>query len=63
MVDHSILMHVSSNVLLQEYEYQAKVARMEANDKKRIYNEMRDEACNNRPGGKIFCLRPFDTGY
>ena len=45
-------------------EQQAREARNLANDKLKLANAAKDEACKTRPGGKWICLRnPFTAGY
>jgi hypothetical protein len=47
----------------QEVERQARELRNNANEKKKIAKETKDEACKTRPGGKILCLRSLGIGY
>ena len=47
----------------QDLEKQARDARSQANEKKKIAKDLKDEACKTRPGGKFICLRPFGSGY
>jgi hypothetical protein len=51
------------DVFGQDIEQQALDARNLANEKKKIFNEFKDDACKTRWGGKILCLRPFGSGY
>lgn len=41
----------------------ARELRNVANEKKKIANAAKDEACKTRPGGKFLCLRGFGIGY
>jgi hypothetical protein len=61
----------AAKATFQEYDGQAKEleatardARSRANEKKALFQEAKDLACADRPGGKLICLRnPFSTGF
>jgi uncharacterized protein (UPF0335 family) len=48
---------------MQEVERKAQELRQVANDKKKVAKEAKDDACKTRFGGKILCIRPFNSGY
>jgi hypothetical protein len=60
--------HVYPSVSINRSRYkaieaQARELRKIANDKKKIANAAKDEACKTRWGGKFLCFRPFNSGY
>ena len=56
--------YVQADAEAKEAEDAARAVRNAANDKKKLANAAKDEACETRPGGKIICLRnPFSAGY
>ena len=47
----------------KEAEKAARAARDVANKQKKVKNQLKDLACETRPGGKLLCLRGFGTGF
>mmetsp|Transcript_23687 Transcript_23687/g.29553 ORF Transcript_23687/g.29553 Transcript_23687/m.29553 type:complete len:256 (-) Transcript_23687:4852-5619(-) len=47
----------------KDAEAQARALRKIANEKKQIFKDAKDAACESRPGGKFLCIRGFAAGF
>ena len=57
------VVYLQANDDAHDMEEKARAVRRLADEKKELAKEAKDVACQTHWGGKLLCLRPFNSGY